>query len=316
TLNEPGFYSYTVYVEAPGDNVPQNNRATGFTNVRGDPRILVVSDEPEKDGTLVSALQSARLEVKSANMVNFPNSLAEMQSYDAIFISNLSAGDLGDQSMKLLESAVRDFGVGLVCVGGDQTYAAGGYRGTPLEATLPVNMELDSKKVLPSGAIALVMHGMEFMNGNQIARDCALGVLDALGPQDEMGVVLWDGRDQWLFPLTKVGPNRQALGRQIAGMNQGDLPTFQGVMGLAYDGLKKSTANLKHMVVFSDGDPGAPSAPLMQSIVGDHITVSTVLIAGHSGPDTMTWIADQGRGRFYNVNNAAQLPQIFIKETA
>ena len=51
--------------------------------------------------------------------------------------------------MKLLESAVRDFGVGLVCVGGDQTYAAGGYRGTPLEATLPVNMELDSKKVLP-----------------------------------------------------------------------------------------------------------------------------------------------------------------------
>jgi len=89
TLNEPGFYSYTVYVEAPGDNVPQNNRATGFTNVRGDPRVLIVSAEPEKDGTLVSALESARLEVKSANMVNFPNSLAEMQSYDAIFISNL-----------------------------------------------------------------------------------------------------------------------------------------------------------------------------------------------------------------------------------
>jgi len=175
---------------------------------------------------------------------------------------------------------------------------------------------LDSKKVLPSGAIALVMHGMEFMNGNQVARDCALGVLDALGPTDEMGVVLWDGTDHWLFPLTKVGPNRGALGRQIAGMNQGDLPSFHGVMNIAYEGLKKSTANLKHMVVFSDGDPGAPSSALMQAIVGDHITVSTVLIAGHSGPDTMTWIADQGRGRFYNVNNAAQLPQIFIKETA
>ena len=58
---------------------------------------------------------------------------------------------------------MRDFGVGLVCVGGDQTYAAGGYRGTPLEETLPVNMELDSKKVLPKGAVALVMHGMEFV---------------------------------------------------------------------------------------------------------------------------------------------------------
>jgi len=99
-------------------------------------------------------------------------------------------------------------------------------------------------------------------------------------------------------------------------MNQGDLPSFQGVMSLAHEGLKKSTGNLKHMVVFSDGDPGAPSTQLMQAILDDRITVSTVLIAGHAGPDTMIWIADQGHGRFYNVNNAAQLPQIFIKETA
>src|SRR5205814_4316871 len=109
------------------------------------------------------------------------------ESYDTIFLSNIAAGDLGLDILRLLESAVRDFGVGLVCIGGDQTYAAGGYRGTPLEATLPVDMELDSKKVLPKGALALLMHGMEVMNGNQIARDCALGVLDALGPQDEMG---------------------------------------------------------------------------------------------------------------------------------
>ena len=51
----------------------------------------------------------------------FPDTLAELQSYDTIFLSNLSAGDLGLDSMRLLESAVRDFGVGLVCVGGDQS---------------------------------------------------------------------------------------------------------------------------------------------------------------------------------------------------
>src|SRR5262249_18390553 len=43
TLNEPGFYSYDVGVDAPGDPLPQNNRATGFTTVRGEPRILIVS---------------------------------------------------------------------------------------------------------------------------------------------------------------------------------------------------------------------------------------------------------------------------------
>jgi uncharacterized membrane protein len=315
TLAEPGFYSYTVQIEAPGDKVPQNNRATSFVNVRGDPRVLVVSIEPEQDQQLVDALRSARLDVKSVGLSGFPASLAEMQSYDVIFISNLAAGDIGRENMKLLESAVRDFGVGLVCVGGDQTYAAGAYRGTPLESTLPVNMELDSKKVLPKGAVALVMHGMEFANGNQVARDCALGVLDALGPTDEMGVVLWDGNDRWLFPMTPVNDKR-SLGRQIAGMNQGDLPSFQNVMTMAHTGLKESTANLKHMIVFSDGDPAPPSDALMQAIVGDRITVTTVLIAGHAGPDTMSWIAERGHGRFYPVQNANQLPQIFIKEAA
>ena len=315
TLTDPGFYSYDVRVDAPGDPLPQNNRATSFTTVRGEPRILVVSAEPEQDRQLASALQSSRLVVEQVGLDKFPSTLAEMQSYDAIFISNLAAGDLGLDRQKLLESAVRDFGVGLVCVGGDQTYAAGGYRGTPLESTLPVSMELDSKKVLPSGAVVLIMHGMEFNNGNQVARDCAQGVLAALGPTDEMGVLLWDGDEHWLFSLQKVG-KKADLTRQIAGMNQGDLGSFQGIMSMAHDALKKSTASLKHIIVFSDGDPGPPSQSLLQAIVGDRITVSTVLISGHAGPTTMQWIAEQGKGRFYNVVSPDDLPQIFIKETA
>ncbi len=314
TLNDPGFFSYSVQVEAPGDNVPQNNRSTSFTSVRGDPRILVVSSDPAQDESLAAALRAGKHEVRLVGVDKFPGTLAELQSYDSIFISNIAAGDLGDTLMKLLESAVRDFGVGLVCVGGDQTYMAGAYKGTPLEAALPVNMELDSKKVLPPGAVALVMHGMEFANGNQVARDCAQGVLAALGPQDELGLVMWDGTERWVYELQKVG-NKKDASAAIAGMNQGDLPGFQGVMTRAYESLKKSNASLKHMIIFSDGDPGPPSQTLMNDIVAAKITVSTVLISGHAGPQTMQWMADQGRGRFHNVTSVGDLPQIFIKET-
>jgi uncharacterized membrane protein len=315
TLPKPGFYKYDVQVDATGDPIPQNNRAASFASVRGQPRILVVSADPEQDRQLATALKSPSLEVILVGLKDFPGTLAEMQTYDAIFISNLAAGDLGLDRQRLLESAVRDFGVGLVCVGGDQTYAAGGYRGTPLESTLPVNMELDSKKVLPSGAVVLVMHGMEFNNGNEVARLCAQGVLAALGPTDEMGIVLWDGTEHWVFELQKV-QNKKKLAAAIAGMNQGDLGSFEGVLGLAHTALQKSTSNLKHIIVFSDGDPAAPSQGLMQAIAGDRITVSTVLISGHSPPDTMEWMADQGKGRFYNVSSPDDLPQIFIKETA
>ncbi|MCL5096728.1 MAG: VWA domain-containing protein [Candidatus Omnitrophica bacterium] len=315
TLTEPGFYNYDVQLDAAGDSIPQNNRAIAFANVRGDPRVLVVSSEPEADASLVAALRSARWEVRVGGLQALPGTLAELQSYDTIFLSNIGAGDLGRDEMQLIESAVRDFGVGLVCVGGDQAYGAGGYRGTPLEAALPVSMEIDSKKVLPKGALVLVVHATEFPNGNQWARDIAFAALTALGPQDEMGIVLWDGNNRWLFPLAKVGDKRE-MGRLITGMQPGDMPNFQTVMEMAHDGLRKSTANLKHMVVFSDGDPGAPSDELLNSIVNDRITISTVMIGGHVVPDRMIMMADRGKGRFYEVNAPGQLPQIFIKEAA
>ncbi|MGO8677197.1 MAG: VWA domain-containing protein [Limisphaerales bacterium] len=316
-LSDPGYYGYDVQVDVKGDPLPQNNHASGFTIVSGDPQILIVSSDPEKDKPLAAALQSSHITNRLVGVEGFPGTLGEMQNYDAIFISNIEAGDahLGNDRLKLLESAVRDFGVGLVCIGGDQTYAAGSYRGTPLESTLPVSMELDSKKVLPSGAVVLIMHGMEFNNGNQVARDCAEGVLAALGPADEMGVLLWDGTERWLFELQKVR-NRRDLAAQIAGMNQGDMPGFEGPLERAYEALKKSTANLKHIIIFSDGDPQAPKSETMKSIVEDHITVSTILISGHSSSETMEWMANRGKGRFYEVKSPDDLPQVFIKETA
>lgn len=315
TLDQPGFYSYDIQLEAQGDQLAQNNRAVNFTYVRGDPTILVVSSNPDADAPLVEALRQSRLEVKLVDEKSFPGTLAEMQGYDAIFLSNIAAGDLGSDMMRLLESAVRDFGVGLVCVGGDQSFAAGGYRDTPLDAMLPVDMELSSKKVLPSGALVLVVHATEFPNGNQWARDIAFAALQALGPSDQMGIVLWDGTDRWLFDLQKVG-DRKALGKQIAGMNPGDMGSFINVMKMGHQALKNANASLKHMVVFSDGDPTSPSKEDVQAMVGDKITVSSVMIGGHVSPTTMEFIAAEGRGRFYDVRSPAALPQIFIKEAA
>jgi uncharacterized membrane protein len=304
-------------LEAENDGVAQNNQATSFINVRGQPRILLVSQKAEEDAPLAAALREGKLEVRHVEIAGLSASLAELQSYEAIFISNLAAGDLGMDRMKLLESAVRDFGVGLVCIGGDQTYAAGSYRGTPLETTLPVNMELDSKKVLPRGALVLLMHGMEFPGANQTARETAIAALDNLGQDDEMGMLMWDGNERWLFELAKVG-DKKAMGKAIAGMNQGDLPSFHNLMTKAYMGLKASKANLKHIIIFSDGDPTPPKEDLMNDIVNEKITVSTVMIGGHVMPDYMIWMADKGKGRFYDVsiNNAANLPDIFIKESA
>lgn len=315
TLENPDFYRYDVQIETEGDTIAQNNKASSFTSVRGDPRVLVISAAPDQDQPLVKALRQGKLEVRIVDDRSVPSTLAELQSYDSIFLSNVNAGTLGLDRMRLLESAVRDFGVGLVCIGGDDSFAAGSYRNTPLEATLPVDMELSSKKVLPNGALGMVMHGMEFNNGNQVSRDIARAALEALGPQDELGIVEWDGSVRWVVELQKVG-DKSKVAKAIAGMNQGDMVGFEEPMQKVFDALKKSTANLKHMIVFSDGDPSAPSTAFMNELRAAKITVSTVMIGGHVNPDTMVRIAELGNGRFYDIQSPANLPQIFIKEAA
>jgi uncharacterized membrane protein len=313
-LTDAGFYSYQVTIEAPGDEISQNNKASSFTTVRGRPRILVISSAQSEDRNLAEALRT-EYDVKIGGLPDLPGTLAELQSYDALFLCNIAAGDLGMDTMRLIESGVRDFGLGLVCIGGENAFAAGGYRNTPLETALPVDMELSSKKVLPNGALVLIMHGMEFNNGNQVSRDIAIGALNALGPRDEMGVLMWDGKERWLFELQKA-ENKGKLAGLIAQMNQGDLPSFDGLLTLAHASLAASTASLKHIIVFSDGDPAPPPDSLMQQIVSAKITVSTVMLGAHVAPDTMVRMAEAGRGRFYDVKSAEQLPQIFIKEAA
>src|SRR5205085_4475160 len=71
-------------------------------------------------------------------------------------------------------------------------------------------------------------------------------------------------------------------------------------------------------VVISDADPSGPSISLLDGIKKDRITVSTVAINPHSGTDVqkMDELARRCGGRFYNVQDANKLPQIFIKEAA
>ena len=94
------------------------------------------------------------------------------------------------------------------------------------------------------------------------------------------------------------------------------MPSFEPIMKAGFDGLSKSDAAAKHMIIISDGDPAPPSPQLLKSFHDREITVSTVSIFPHGGMevDTLRAIANVTGGRYYNTNDPDQLPSIFIKE--
>lgn len=304
-----------VVVEPAIDGNSANNRGLAVTHVRGDPRVLVISDAP--GSPLAEALREGlegRVDV--AGTEGMPATPGELVPYDGIVLENVAAFALSDAQRKYLAYGVREMGLGFVCVGGRQVYGPGGYAGTEIEEVLPVSSEVRQKRVMPSGALVIVLHTCEFANGNEIARQVTKLAIRALSSHDEIGVIEWGlTGDEWVIPLKRVGDKARRLA-EVDAANPSDMPSFGPSMTMAQEALEGSTASVKHMMIISDGDATPPSDKLVQRIKDDGITITTVAVCPHGGVETMERLAAETGGNYYLIqeNPSQRLPQIFIKE--
>ncbi len=319
-LSASGFYEYEAVIESPNDTVMANNEGRAYTVIYGEPTVLYVNGDPQHSLKLAPTLQQEGIQVASVDFGTLPSSLAQLSQFDSVVLDNVRATDLSNDQLKTFEAMVRDFGVGLVMVGGNQSYGAGGYFDTPVERALPVSMDLKQRKVMPQGALVCIMHTCEFADGNAWARDIALAALDVLSPQDLMGTLAYDWQkgDSWLYDLQIVGDKslmRQALNSAV---NIGDMPDVGPTLKMAYDSLAASTASVKRVILISDGDPAAPPDSLLADLKAAAISVSTCCINPHSNSDQqmLQYVAYQTGGNYYFVSNPAKLPQIFTTEAA
>jgi len=313
----PGNYAYEAVIEMPGDAVSMNNAAHAFANARGEARVAVVAGEPVDAEELVKALKEEGL----YPTVFAPGDLARARfdagAFDAVVFANVEALQVGQAGMQTVEAAVHDAGVGFVMVGGERSYGPGGYRGTPIEELLPVTMEQPQRRVIPNGALCLILHTCEIPDGNYWAKQIGIASIDVMGPRDYMGTVIYGNGVEWAFPMQLV-TDKGKLKNLITSAMPGDMPDFDAAFKMAHKGLQGVSAAAKHIVVISDADPSGPTVKLVDDVVKDRITISTVAIFPHSGSDVdkMAQIAARAKGRFYNVNDPKKLPQIFIKEAS
>ncbi|MDQ3814316.1 MAG: VWA domain-containing protein, partial [Armatimonadota bacterium] len=186
TVTEAGVATFEAQIDAVRDmdTTAENNRALGFVNVQGKPRVLLVGNDPQQTGWLARALQEEKVNVELRGAGGLPSQLSGMQPYDAIILDNVPAWDLSGKQMLSLQSYVRDLGCGLVMVGGENSYGPGGYRSTPVEETLPVTMDIKNMQYIPGGAVALIMHSCEFTGGNDWAKAICTQVTRQLGDND------------------------------------------------------------------------------------------------------------------------------------
>ncbi len=332
---EQEFARYRVQLTPVDDTYYQNNELAAFTEIIGPPRVLLVandgtladdgSPQPDESPQLMLALEATGLTVDRITPADFPASLARLSNYASIILVNVNAKNLTPRKMETIQSYVRDLGGGLVTVGGPQSYGMGGYFGTPLEETLPVEMQIKDQERFPSVSIVIVIDrsgSMGMQEGGltkiQLAAEGAVRVVELLNDFDEITVIPVDTQpDNPIGPMS-ASDRETAIGliRQI-GAGGGGIYVRTGLEA-ASQALAQSPNQVKHIILLADGadseqKEGVPQ--LIDGLTAENVTVSTVSIG--AGPDTpwLQQMAELGNGRFHFTDQAANLPQIFTQET-
>ncbi len=325
TMNAGGPQRFKASVNpvTPGiDSRIENNEAMAVTFVRTQGVVLVYTVDPTRTRPLLDALADSEIEVEVVHPVEGPKTLEALQGYDAIVLDNVGAYEFSGAHQQDLAAYVHDAGGGLIMVGGDRSFGAGGWIGTPVADVLPVKLDPPQKRQMPRGALALIMHSCEMPQGNFWGQKVADAAVDALGSQDLVGIIeyAWtSGFARWVYDLQPKGDG-VAAAQAIKNLNFGDMPDFSPSMTAVHKSLKAANAGAKHCVIISDGDPAPPSQQLIQGYINAGISITTVCVFPHGGVgdrQMMANLATATGGNSYFINNAqqlAQLPQIFIKE--
>ncbi|MCP4536200.1 MAG: VWA domain-containing protein [Chloroflexi bacterium] len=333
TAKETGFRRYQVELIPTLDTLPQNNLASGFTIVYGPPRVLIAEGNPGEADDLRQALESAEVEVTVVAPMALSSNVATLAGYDAVVLVNAPAAELSARTMNALPVIVRELGRGLVMVGGEQAFGAGGYLHTPVEEALPVDMDVPNRTEEPEIALALVLDKSGSMadypcqsavSGRyalaqgrstkvDIAKDAAIRASSVLQSSDYLGVIAFDDIAQWAYPLQPLADAAALRGAVASIQADGGTNIWAGLIE-AERALVEKQVRVKHIILLSDGwsDYGDYDA-LTSRFAEEGITLS-IVAAGCDTAEYLPELAEKGGGRFYAAPTMQDVPRIFLKE--
>lgn len=299
------------------DWFPVNNKVATTITVKGEPRLLALHRDEKQLRPLARALKKQGLELEIRGERGLPDTMADLLAFDAVILADAPATSMNQRQMELLRRYVSDFGGGLAMLGSENSFGLGGYYRTPVEEALPLTSRYEKEKQKPSLAMVLVIDKSGSMDGEriQLARASAKAAAELLGAQDQIAVVGFDSETRVILGMTSAADRGTVLNAIDSLTADGGTDAYPGMVK-GRELLQNAVAKVKHMIVLSDGEtPDNDFAGLARDMRAQGMTVSSVCLGEGAAKDVMQLIAQEGGGRFYETNEAANLPQIFTKET-
>jgi Ca-activated chloride channel family protein len=327
TATALGYHHLDVTVAAAADSSATNNAASATVVVKPQPRILVLEDRPGEAASLVRALSTQQMTVDVQPSGSVPSRVQDLDGYDSIILNNVAATSLTLDQQRTLQEYVRREGRGLVVVGGQTSYARGGYADSTLEEMLPVSSQPPPRPQKGATALVLVLDrsgsmyisdGPDQPNKLALAKEAARLAVDALRPGDTIGVVVFDDQPEWTVPIQQIAgdADKEAIKAAIAGIDVGAGTSIYPAVVVAEGAIRQVTAPTKHLVLLTDGQEfGHPDyGAVLDDMRANGITLSSIGIGADADKDLLTYLARLGNGRYYFTERLQNIPQIVFKE--
>lgn len=320
---EVGFRDFQIVVEPVGDDgFYQNNSLATFSQVVGPSRVLLVSLNPEDTRYLQPALEEAGLVVDTTAPNLLPIGVAGLAQYESVILVNVPGTQISTRRMQVLQTYVRDLGGGLVVVGGPETYGPGGYFKTPLEDTLPVEMQIKDQQRLPKLTIAYVIDrsgsmgsvGPDGVPMIDLAKEAINISIDLLQPTDRAAVATFDAVAYWIAEFQDV-LNRQQLQRLVGTLTPSGGTDILSGLNLVATQIVNEPAELKHIILLTDGI-ASPNGliPLTRDLFQNSNVTTTTIAIGAPSP-LLEQMAKVGGGNYHVALDISTIPTIFAQET-
>lgn len=238
-----------------------------------------------------------------------------LDGYQAVVLDDVAIADASPRFWSALVQAVQRHGVGLLVLGGERSFARGGYRESTLESVLPVVSEppaLDQPAAVvfavdKSGSMGQGSAGVDRF---RLAQRAVLETARRLGERDALGLVAFDVVPRVLIPLGTADAGTSALERDWQVSPNGGTklsPALEAAIGE----LERSRNARRILVLVTDGfvDDG-PLAGIRARL--ERSRIETIALA--VGPDANAGALEQILGSegtlVLRVNEAADLPQV------
>ena len=310
------FSAAFVPSSAASDAFPMDNQATSWIAIRPKDRILLLNGHNGEGRYLEEILKRRGFDVTSLIVDKTPPPPA---GYGVVIFNNVEKERFTPDYLAAIERHVAS-GHGFLMLGGEASFGPGGYRRTPIESLLPVELK-EAKKEEKSRAVILVIDksgSMREQNKLVYAKEAAKAVSGQLKDKDLVGVVGFDVSPFVVVPLSPVEKIRGTFAAQVERLKPGGRTYLYPAIVEAKRQLEKQNANRKHVIILSDGETGGSGSDYVDlvSVMKNDLkmTVSAVAIGDEANLPLLKRIAQYGGGLFHHTYDPTTLPQIVLEQ--